>query len=89
MFDSCLEMVPLCPLCRAEIYWILHSGVEGATNIAYCANNGSSTRVIVDPANMVSCKWEGIVRRNENGAVDIYNVDGSTVPHRVVKRHVR
>ncbi len=78
-----IELVPMCPLCRADIYWSLHSGVPGAESLAYCANNGSATRMIVDPTNVYMCTWEGVVRRNRDGSVDIFGIDGSVVPHRV------
>ena len=84
-----IELVPMCPLCRASIYWSMYSGREGAETVAYCANNSSATRIIIDPANMVSCTWEGYARRNKHGFVDIFNSDGSAVPHRIVRRDQR
>jgi hypothetical protein len=80
-----IELVPVCPRCRASVYWSLHSGLEGAQSYAHCANNMSATRIILKPGEMMSCDWEGIVVRNKNGTVDIFNIDGSAVPYRVVK----
>ena len=80
-----IELVPMCPLCRASIYWTMYSGREGTRSEAYCANNTSATRLIVDPKNMRACQWAGYAIRNKNGAVDIFSIDGGTVPHKVIR----
>ena len=81
------ELVPMCPLCRGRIYWSLHAGTVGAESVAHCSNHPSSTRVIIVKQDLTinSCMWEGIVRRNKDGGVDILNKDGSPVPTRVVR----
>jgi hypothetical protein len=81
-----IELVPMCPNCRADIYWKLHSGVSGAQGSANCANHQSATRIIYDIDNIITCEWVGIVIRNKDGSVDIFNMDGSPLPHRVIKR---
>ena len=80
------ELVPMCPMCRAAIYWSLISGQPGATASAHCANNMSSTRIITDPRNMLICEWEGTVIRLDDGDVNIYDKDNRLVPHRVVRK---
>ncbi len=80
------ELIPMCPMCRAPIYWSLISGVMGAEAPAHCANNMSSTRIITDPRNMHICEWEGKVVRMRNGDVRIYNLDNRLVSHRVVPK---
>ncbi len=82
------DLVPMCPLCRGRIYWRLHAGRVGAEGVAHCSNHPSSTRVIIVKQDLLidSCLWEGIVRRNKNGEVDIFNTDGSSVPMRVIHR---
>jgi len=80
-----LELVPMCPKCRGKIYWNLYSGAEGAQSFAHCANASYASRLIIDPEDVITCDWHGICKRNKNGTVDIFNTDGSMVPHRVIK----
>ena len=81
-----VELIPLCPKCKAPIYWTLISGVVGATGHAYCANSGTATRIIVDVREMYVCDWEGIVWRAEGGTVDIYDQEFRPVPHKVKQK---
>lgn len=83
--EEAMELVPMCPRCRANIHWSLRNGTPGAQGYASCGNGPSATRILFDPTNMIICNWKGIVVRNKNGAVDIFNEDGTMVPHRVVK----
>lgn len=82
-----IELVPMCPLCRANIYWSLYSGKPGAKAEAYCSNNIGASRIIFDTENIVTCEWSGYVVRNRHGTVDIYSNDGKAVPHKVVKHN--
>ena len=84
-----IELVPICPKCRAAIYWSLTSGVPGARSVAHCANNLAVTRVITDPRNMISCDWEGIVMRMEDNDVSIYNDKMRLVPYKIVRKQRR
>jgi len=76
----------MCPMCRAPIYWSLISGKPGASAPAHCANNGSATRIIIDPRNIFICDWEGTVVRMPDGDVRVYNEDNRLVPHRAVRK---
>jgi len=80
-----IELVPMCPQCRGSIYWSMYGGREGDRAEAYCSNNASASRIIIEPEKMVTCHWEGYVLRNRNGAVDIFSIDGCSVPHKVVR----
>jgi len=84
-----LKLVPICPKCRASIYWSLISGVEGAHAPAHCANNASATRIITDLENMLICDWEGVVVRMRDGEVNIYDKKKRLVPHKVVRKRFR
>lgn len=79
------KLVPMCPLCRRRIYWRLNAAQAGAEGLARCSNHPSSTRIIIVRQDLLtnSCLWEGIVRRNKAGGVDIFNKDGAPVPIRV------
>ena len=81
-----VELKPVCPRCRANVYWTLVSGREGATGIATCANHASATRIIVDISEMHICEWEGIVMRCEDGSVIIYDKSMRKVPYRVERK---
>ena len=83
-----VELIPMCPYCRADIYWKLHSGDEGARGAAQCANSPNATRIMVDPNNIITCEWAGIVIRNKDGSVDIFNIDETPVPYRVIRRNI-
>jgi hypothetical protein len=79
------KLVPMCPLCRGDIYWTMHNSAVGSRAGAYCSNNPNATRIILNPAHIVSCLWEGMVVRNKAGSVDLFSKDGHMVPYRVVK----
>ncbi len=81
-----IELIPMCPNCRADIYWKLYTGVPGARGAANCANHHSATRIIMDLDNIITCEWVGMVIRNKDGSVDIFNMDGSPLPQRVIRR---
>ncbi len=80
-----IELIPICPLCRAQIHWSMHGGQIGDSSPANCANNLTATRIIINPENIITCNWAGIVVRNKFRDVDIFNKDGTPVPHRAVK----
>jgi len=85
--DGCtVELQPVCPQCKANVYWTLVSGREGATGIATCANHESATRIIVDISAMYICAWEGIVMRCKDGSVIIYDKSMRKVPYRVERK---
>ena len=81
-----VEFIPLCPKCRADIYWSLTSGKEGARGQAHCANNMAATRIITDPRTMIICDWEGVVIRRADQEVDIYDKKMRIVPQRIIRK---
>jgi len=81
-----VELVPVCPRCKANIYWTLISGKPGARGPARCANNMSSTRIITDPEHIITCDWEGVVVRAYGGGVNIYDENLSQLPHKVKQK---
>jgi hypothetical protein len=87
LIGPAIELIPMCPLCRGSIYWTMYGGREGQTAEAYCSNNVIATRIMIDPMNMITCKWEGYVVRNKNGAVDIFSSGGAAVPHKVLRHN--
>ena len=81
-----VEFVPICPKCRAAIYWSLMSGVTGARTSAHCANNISATRIIKDLETMITCNWEGFAIRRADNEVDIYDKKMRLVPQRIIRK---
>ena len=81
-----VELVPVCPRCKANIYWSLHSVAAGAIGPAHCANNMSATRIITNPEHMITCDWEGTVMRDADGGVTIYDQNMRRLPHKVKQK---
>lgn len=81
-------MIPICPLCRGEIYWssyrILTPG-ENDTGPALCANSPRATRYFKVGSPLHMCKWEGTFVREDEDTITIYSKDGRKVPYRIIK----
>jgi len=80
-----VRLVPVCPMCRAHIRWTLYGGRKGAQAPATCANNIEATRIFTKLSELITCDWEGIVERNKDGSVKIFNKDGTKIPKQAIK----
>jgi hypothetical protein len=69
-----------CPQCSANIYFRLYSGKLGATSVARCANNLSSSRVMslqeIADGTLKVCTWEGYAVRMWDGSVRFKEKNG-------------
>jgi len=84
--DPNYDLVPLCPQCRARIYWRGYGIGPGEAGTATCSRSPKSTQIMFDPETAYMCTWEGIAKRNDDGTVTVYGHDGSRVPYRIIKR---